>query len=114
MDEVGLGFISSKSGNVSRVATEKLNSTESTKMPEERNPDQLVADSMSKLFGSMGAAVANPMAATGAKAISGKFRITGVITREDGSPVANVSVGMMGVEVRTDEQGRFVMVVEKK
>jgi hypothetical protein len=84
-------------------------------MTNEKNPDQLVADSMSRLFGSMGAATANPMGvAAGAKPISGKFRIAGVITRENGEPVAGISLGLGGVECLTDQQGKFELVIEKK
>lgn len=84
-------------------------------MTQEKNLDQLVADSMTSLFGSMGPAVANPVAATlGAKPISGKFRIEGRITREDGTPMVNISLGLMGTEVRTDDQGKFTLKVEKK
>jgi len=84
-------------------------------MPEEKNPDQVVASSMSRLFGGLGAAVANPMAAAiGAKPITGKFRIAGVITREDGSLAASVSIGMLGTETTTDSEGKFELVIEKK
>jgi hypothetical protein len=93
----------------------KLDTTETRKMPDEKNPDQLVADSMSKLFGGLGAAVANPLAvAAGAKPLSGRFRIEGRVTRENGEPVANISIGMMGTETTTDQEGKFELVIEKK
>ena len=84
-------------------------------MPNEKNPDQLVADSMSKLFGGLGPATANPMGvAASAKPLNGKFRIAGVITRENGEPVAGISLGLGGVECVTDEQGQFTLEIEKK
>jgi hypothetical protein len=80
-----------------------------------KNPDQVVQDSMSKLFGSMGPATANPMGvAAAAKPLSGRFRIAGVIKRENGEPVAGISLGLGGVETVTDQQGQFELVIEKK
>jgi hypothetical protein len=84
-------------------------------MPDEKNPDQLVANSMSKLFGGLGAAVANPLtAAIGAKPLTGKFRIEGRVLRENGEAVANISIGMMGTETTTDQEGKFTLLAEKK
>ena len=81
---------------------------------DEKNPDVLVANSMAKLFGSMGSATANPLTATAKPTITGKFRIAGTITREDGTPAAGVSIGMMGTEATTDQEGKFSLLVEKK
>jgi hypothetical protein len=80
---------------------------------DEKNPDALVADSMAKLFGSMGSATANPLTATAKPSITGKFRIAGTITRENGTPAAGVSIGMMGTETTTDQEGKFSLLVEK-
>ena len=93
---------------------EKLDTMEQNEMEDEKKtqePDALVADSMSNLFGSMGDAIANPLKA--AKPLTG-IRIVGVILRDDDTPVANVSVGMMGQETVTDERGEFTLKVEKK
>jgi hypothetical protein len=85
-------------------------------MPDEKNPDQLVADSMSKLFGSMGPATTNPMGvATAAKPITGKFRIEGRVVWEDsGLPVVGISLGLGGIETVTNERGEFTLKIEKK
>jgi hypothetical protein len=45
---------------------------------------------------------------------AGKYRITGTITRENGEAIVNVSIGMMGVESRTDHEGKFTLIVGKK
>jgi hypothetical protein len=94
---------------------EKLDTTESSKLPDEKakDPDQVVADSMSRLFSGLSSACANPLTATGAKPITGRFRIEGRVTRESGEPVAGISLGLAGVESRTDADGRFVISVEK-
>ena len=86
-------------------------------MPDEKktqDPDALVANSMSKLFGSMGSATANPLTAGTAKPVVGKFRIEGRVTRQNGEPVAGISLGLGGVECRTDGEGKFELVIEKK
>jgi hypothetical protein len=69
---------------------------------------------MSRLFGSMGSATANPLTATGKKPITGKFRIEGRVLRENGEPVANISIGMMGTECTTNKRGEFQLLIEKK
>lgn len=87
-------------------------------MPEEKkiqDADELVRSGVAKLFGSMGPATANPVGtALGAKPVTGKFRIEGRVLREDDSPMANISIGMMGTEVLTDAEGKFTLTVEKK
>jgi hypothetical protein len=86
-------------------------------MPNDKNPDQLVADSMTSLFGSLGKAFSNPLAAATSKPmpITRAYKIEGRVTWEDdGTPVVGVSLGLAGVESRTDEQGRFEITVEKK
>jgi hypothetical protein len=50
----------------------------------------------------------------GGKPLTGNFKIIGVILREDDSPLANVSIGMLGQECRTDAEGKFTLKVEKK
>jgi hypothetical protein len=45
----------------------------------------------------------------------GAYRIEGrVIWADDGTPVVGVSLGLGGIESRTDAQGRFVMAVKAK
>ena len=86
-------------------------------MTNEKNPDQLVAASMSRLFGGLGPATANPMGvAASAKLITGKFRIEGKVTwADDNTPVVGVSLGFgSGIECVTDAEGRFNLLVEKK
>jgi hypothetical protein len=79
-----------------------------------KDPDQVVADSMTRLFGGLGAAVANTLAATNSKAFVGRFRVEGRVLREDGSPVVGITLGLAGKEAITDDQGRFEMLIEKK
>ena len=61
-----------------------------------KNPDQLVADSMTSLFGSLGMAFRNPLAATTAKPTRREaYRIEGKVTwADDGTPVVGVSLGL--------------------
>ena len=79
-----------------------------------QDPDALVADSMARLFGSMGSATANPLTATAKPTITGKFRIAGTVTRENGEAVSGISLSLLGQECRTNERGEFELVVEKK
>jgi hypothetical protein len=88
-------------------------------MPNDKNPDQLVADSMTQLFGGLGRASRSPLAAATATTkpmpITRTYRIEGCVVWEDTSePVTGLTLGLGGVESRTDEQGRFVIIVEKK
>jgi hypothetical protein len=47
--------------------------------------------------------------------ITGKFRVEGRVTREDGTGVSGITLGLFGAESsRTDADGRFVLTVEKK
>jgi hypothetical protein len=108
-------MVSSSKGNVSLVAMMKIIYHKVQQMPDQKNPDQLVADSMRSLFGSMGPAVANPVAARmGAKPLTGKFRIEGRVTRENGEAVPGISLGLLGQEAVTDSEGRFKLLIEKK
>jgi hypothetical protein len=50
----------------------------------------------------------------GAKPLTGKFKIVGVVLREDDSPVANMSIALGGVETVTNDRGEFTLAVEKK
>jgi hypothetical protein len=50
----------------------------------------------------------------GGKPLTGGFRIVGVVLREDDSPMANVSIGMLGQECTTNERGEFTLKIEKK
>jgi hypothetical protein len=86
-------------------------------MPTDKNPDQLVADSMTSLFGSLGVAFRNPLAAAIAKPmrITRSYRIEGRVLWEDtNEPVTGLTLGLGGVETKTDNGGRFTLVVEKK
>jgi len=66
-------------------------------MPDEKNPDQLVADSMTSLFGSLGRVFGNPLAAATAKPITRAYRIEGrVLWDDDGSPVAGLTLVWAG------------------
>lgn len=82
-------------------------------MDKKKTPDEIVASSMAGLFNSLGSATANPLTATAKPTITGKFRIAGTITREDGTPAAGVSIGMLGTETTTDQEGKFSLLVEK-
>jgi hypothetical protein len=46
--------------------------------------------------------------------VAGRYKITGTITRETGEPASGVSIAMLGTETFTDDQGKFVLLVEKK
>jgi hypothetical protein len=86
-------------------------------MPDEKNPDQLVADSMTGLFGSLGRTFRNPLAVATAtsKPITRSYRVEGLVLWEDtNEPVTGLTLGLGGVESRTDDQGKFTIVVEKK
>jgi len=66
------------------------------------------------LFGSMGRAVANPLAATRVP-IKRAYKIEGRVTwADDGSVVAGITLGLGGSEAKTDSEGRFTLEIEKK
>lgn len=48
------------------------------------------------------------------RSLSGKFRIVGIVTRENGETVSGISLGLLGQECRTDQEGRFELLIEKK
>jgi|HubBroStandDraft_6_1064221.scaffolds.fasta_scaffold602966_2 hypothetical protein len=81
-------------------------------MPDQKNPDQLVADSMTQLFSSLGSATANPLTTTVTRPIKRGYRIEGRVLWEDtNEPVAGLTLGLAGVESRTDADGRFEITV---
>jgi len=70
---------------------------------------------MTSLFGSFGVAFRNPLAVATAKPITRAYRIEGKVTwADDGTPVDGLTLGLGGTEARTDDQGKFRIVVEKK
>jgi hypothetical protein len=48
------------------------------------------------------------------RSLTGKFRVVGIVTRENGEPVSGISLGLMGQECRTDAEGKFELLIEKK
>lgn len=84
-------------------------------MPNDKNPDQLVADSMTQLFSGLGSATVNPLATRVIRPITKTYRITGVVCWEDtGEPAVGMSIGLGGQEAVTNERGEFVLTVTKK
>jgi hypothetical protein len=83
-------------------------------MPEEKKIAANATSLAESLFGSMGRATANPLAAVRVP-ITRAYRIVGQVVWEDtGEPVKGITLGLGGIESRTDDQGRFTIAVEKK
>ena len=83
-------------------------------MDEKKNqsPDEIVARSMADLIRSTGSVMRNPL---GMGRKTGRYVIRGIVTWEDdNSPVEGLTLGLGGTEARTDADGQFVIIVEKK
>jgi hypothetical protein len=83
-------------------------------MPEKKTEQEIAENAESLATSLLGACgqvgTTNPLR----KSLSGKFRIVGIVTRENGETVSGISIGLMGAECRTDQEGRFELLIEKK
>jgi hypothetical protein len=79
---------------------------------ENEKADQKATDLAASLFGGLSPAIVNPLKS--AKPLTGKFKIIGVVLKENDQPAASISIGMMGMETTTDAEGKFELVIEKK